>query len=47
MGGSCRSDRKDVKSIYNVIHKPEGRRPLERPRHKCEGNIKIRFKNRV
>jgi hypothetical protein len=30
------------KCAYRVlVGKPEGKRPLERPRHKWEGNIKL------
>jgi hypothetical protein len=28
----------------NLLEKPEDRRPLRRPRHRCEDNIKINLK---
>jgi hypothetical protein len=30
------------RGVYTVlVGKPEGKRPLERPRHRCEDNIKL------
>jgi len=43
MGGSCSAygERRD---IYRVLgEKPEGKRPLERPRRRWEDNIKMDF----
>jgi hypothetical protein len=35
----------ETKSLYGVsVGKPKGKRPLERPRRRREGNIKIDFK---
>jgi hypothetical protein len=32
----------EVRGAYNIlVGRPEGRRPLERPRHKWEDNIKM------
>jgi hypothetical protein len=32
----------EVKGAYNIlVRKPEGRRPLVRPRRRCEDNIKM------
>jgi hypothetical protein len=31
-----------IRKIYKiVVGKPEGRRPLERPRRRCEANIRM------
>jgi hypothetical protein len=41
MGRACNTYGKS-RGVYRVlVGKPEGRRPLERPRHKWEGNIKM------
>lgn len=32
------------KSLAVLVENPQGKRPLERPRHRCEDNIKIDFK---
>jgi hypothetical protein len=41
MGGACSAD-VETKGVYRVsVGKPEGKRPLGRPRHRCEDNIKI------
>jgi hypothetical protein len=32
-------EERDVHRV--LVGKPEGKRPLGRPRHRCEGNIKI------
>jgi hypothetical protein len=35
----------DVRGAYNIlVGRPEGMRPLERPRRRWEGNIKIDFR---
>jgi hypothetical protein len=40
MGGACSSDG-EGKGVYRVlVRKPEGKRPLGRPRRRWEGNIK-------
>jgi len=32
----------EMRSVYKVlVGKPEGKRPLGRTRHRCEGNIKM------
>jgi hypothetical protein len=41
MGGAC-SAYGEGKGVYKVlVGKPEGRRPLERPRHRWEDNIRM------
>jgi hypothetical protein len=41
MGGEC-STYGERRGVYGVlVWKPEGKRPLGRPRHRCEDNIKI------
>jgi len=41
MGGAC-SAYGEGRSVYRVlVGKPEGRRPLERPRRRWEDNIKM------
>ena len=35
-------DRKGVHTV--LVGRPDGRRPLVRPRHRWEGNIKMDFK---
>jgi hypothetical protein len=41
MGGACRADG-DERGVYRVlVGKPEGKRPLGRPRRRWEDNIKI------
>jgi hypothetical protein len=36
----------EMKGVYRVlVGKPEGTRPLGRPRHRCEDNIKIGLQN--
>ena len=41
MGGIC-SNYEEREGAYGVlVEKPEGKRPLERPRHRWEDNIKM------
>jgi hypothetical protein len=41
MGGVCSTDGEE-RGMYRVfVGKPEGKRPLGRPRHRCEDNIKM------
>jgi hypothetical protein len=41
MGGTCVAQG-EVRGAYNILGgKPEGRRPLGRPRHRWEDNIKM------
>jgi hypothetical protein len=41
MSGACSADGKE-KGVYKVlVGKPEGQRPLGRPRHKWEDNIRM------
>jgi hypothetical protein len=41
MGGSCSTQEK-MRNIYKIlVRKPEGVRPLERPGHRWEYNIKM------
>jgi hypothetical protein len=41
MGGACSSDG-EGRGVYRVlVGKPEGKRPLERPRRRWEDNIKM------
>jgi hypothetical protein len=41
MGGACSWDG-EKRGVYRVlVGKPEGKRPLERPRRKWEDNIKM------
>jgi hypothetical protein len=41
MGGACSSDGKE-RGVYRVlVGKPDGKRPLTRPRHRWEDNIKM------
>jgi hypothetical protein len=43
MGGAC-STVGETKSAYRIlVEKPERTRPLRRPRHKWENNIKVRL----
>jgi len=41
MGGTCSTygERRDICMVF--VGKPEGKRPLGRPRRRWEGNIKI------
>jgi hypothetical protein len=43
MGGACGAHGQ-VRGVYNIlVGKPEGRRPLGRPSHRWEDNIKMDF----
>jgi len=43
MGGACRTY-EERRGVYRVlVGKPEGKRPLGRPRRRCEEDIKIEF----
>ena len=42
MGVSCRAYGGERRGVYRVlVGKPEGKRPLGRPRHRWEDNIKM------
>jgi len=42
MGGACSVCVGERRGVYRVlVGKPEGRRPLGRPRHRWEDNIKM------
>jgi hypothetical protein len=41
MGGACRADGEERGVCRVLVGKPEGKRPLERPRRRLEDNIKI------
>ena len=42
MGGACSAYGGERRSLYGVlVGKPEGKRPLGRPRHRWEDNIKM------
>jgi hypothetical protein len=41
MGGACGAHGGDEKCIKILVRKPEGKRPLERPRRRYENNIKM------
>jgi hypothetical protein len=34
---------RERRDVQGVLGKPEGKRPLGRPRHRCEDNIKLDF----
>jgi hypothetical protein len=41
MGGAC-SAHWEIRNAYKIlVRKPEGKRPLGRPRRRCEDNIKM------
>jgi hypothetical protein len=41
MGKACRTNA-EKRNVYRLLlGKPEGKRPLERPRGRCEDNIKL------
>jgi hypothetical protein len=41
MGGACSADEEE-RGVYRVlVGKPEGKRPLGRPRHRWEDNIRM------
>jgi len=39
MGRACLEERRDVYRV--IMGKPEGKRPLRRPRHRWEGSMKM------
>jgi hypothetical protein len=41
MGGACRRHRRDEKTCKILVGKPEGKRPLGRPRHRWEDIIRM------
>jgi hypothetical protein len=42
MGGPCRTCGGEKRDVYRaLVGKPEGKRPLGRPRRRWEGNIKM------
>jgi hypothetical protein len=43
MGGACSTYGRDGRYIQVLVGKPEGRRPLGRPRLRWEDNIKMEF----
>jgi hypothetical protein len=41
MGGTCSADGEE-RGVYRIlVGKPEGKRPLRRPRHRWEDNIRM------
>jgi hypothetical protein len=47
MGGACRADGEE-RGVYRVlVVKPEGKKPLGRPRRRWEDNIKINLQEVV
>jgi hypothetical protein len=47
MGGACSAHGGDKKSYKILVGSPEGKRPLGRPRHRWEDNIKIDLREEV
>jgi len=43
MGGACMGERRGMYRV--LVGKPEGKRPLWRPRHRWEENIKLNLKD--
>ena len=41
MGGACRTYGGEERRVQSLIGKPEGKRPLGRPRRRLEDNIKM------
>jgi hypothetical protein len=41
MGWACSTDEKKRNTYRLLVGKPEGKRPLERPRHRWVDNIKM------
>jgi hypothetical protein len=41
MGGACSANREKRNAYMILVRKPEGKRPLGRPRHRWVDNIKI------
>jgi hypothetical protein len=47
MGRAC-STNGEMRNAYTIlVGKPEGKRPLGRPRHRWVGNIKVDLRNRM
>jgi hypothetical protein len=41
MGGACRTNGEKINAYRLLVGNPEGKRPLGRPRHRGEDNIKM------
>jgi hypothetical protein len=41
MGGTLNKHRRERRTLKILVGKPEERKPLGRPRHRCEDNIRI------
>jgi hypothetical protein len=42
MGGACSTNGGEKRNVYRLlVGKPEGRRPLGRPRHRCLDKIRM------
>jgi hypothetical protein len=41
MGGACSTNREKMIAYMILVGRPEGKRPLGRPRHRWVGNIKM------
>jgi len=41
MGGACSACGRQERYIHGCVGRPEGKRPLTRPRHRLEENIKM------
>jgi hypothetical protein len=41
MGGACSSDGGGERRVQVLVGKPEGKRPLVRPRHRWEDNVNM------
>jgi hypothetical protein len=47
MGSSCSTNGEEKKNTYRIVEgKPEGKRPLGRPRRRWMDNIKIELRER-
>jgi ribosome biogenesis protein Nip4 len=44
MGGACSTNGGEEECIYNIVGKPEGKRPLRRPRRRLVDNIKMNLR---
>jgi hypothetical protein len=44
MGGAYSAHGRDEECVKMLVGNPEGRRPLERPRHRYKNNIKMNLK---
>jgi hypothetical protein len=41
MGGACSTHRREIRNAYETVgRKPDGKIPLERCRHRHEGNVR-------